>query len=466
MTQLDSHSDDPGVPNAAANDSDLWRGSVWALLTVATVSLGGFVFWVLAAATSPNDQQVGIATAWYTVLQLGVSFSALGLPILITRRGSAPNISRITGSALGVSAIAALAIGSVAPTFAADNWSSLSGSSGLTLAPFLALGTLGTGLALGVDARLMSLRRWRAVFLRGTIPVAIRIPLLFVDPLDDRATWLVVLMIAPLALSGFFSCLWLVMTKEIEPGRPSRLSNQDRTYFASQHLASLATQAPYFLVPFLVSRHVTGEVNAAFYLVWGIGLMVAIVPQTLAQVLLSETSLAATNRSRRVRATLGANVLLVVVAWAASLVLARPVLEYIGPTYADLAPILPWLLLAALAWGVTSICLTEARLANDARTTNLITWSLALGTIVGCVTVLPSRPIWGSTVVWLCANMTTMAIAIIALDRRRQAPAAPADSDLDGPSRFSASLTNKSGRPENKPSQSPRRFSESGSANG
>ncbi len=419
MTYPVSTYQEPG-PSAERRDLDLWRGSIWALLTVAFVSVGGFAFWVLAAATTPQTEIVGVATAWYTLLQLTVVIAAIGLPLLITRTGSETAAGSVAGAGIVASVIAAALLGMLAPLLASDEWSTLSGMSTMKLVPFFAIGAVGAGLTLGVDARLMSLRRWRWVFARGTIPVALRLPLLLIDPLQDRATWIALLAIGPIALSGIVSAAWLAIRGNIRLTSPRSFRPVHRQFFLTQHVAAMATQAPYYIVPFLVSLRAPGSLNAAFYLVWGIGLMAALVPQTLAQVLLSEASLQSEGRGDRLRLTLGANMTIGIMAWLGSLVLGRPILAMVGPGYADQSEVLPWLLLASLCWGVTSVCLTEARLAHDARSTNLITWTLAVGTVVGCIVFIPGSPIWGATLVWLIANVVSMTIGILALDLSRE----------------------------------------------
>ncbi len=419
MTYPVSTSKEPGPPAGQRRDVDLWRGSIWALLTVAFVSVGGFAFWVLAAATTPQTEIVGVATAWYTLLQLTVVITAIGLPLLIARTGSEAAASNIAGAGIVATAIGAALLGTLAPFLAGDEWSTLAGMSATGLAPFFAIGAIGAGLTLGVDARLMSLRRWRWVFARSAIPVALRLPLLLIDPLHSRATWIVILAIGPIALSGLVTAIWLVVRGEIHLISPRSFQPANRQFFLTQHVAAMATQAPYYVVPFLVSLRVPGSLNAAFYLIWGIGLMVALVPQTLSQVLLSETSLQSGGRANRLRLTLRVNMTIGLAAWLGSLVLGRSVLAMVGPGYADLSEILPWLLLASLCWGVTSVCLTEARLAHDARSTNLITWTLAIASVGGCLLFIPGNPIWGATMVWLIANVISMAIGIVALDLSR-----------------------------------------------
>ena len=143
------------------------------------------------------------------------------------------------------------------------------------------------------------------------------------------------------------------------------------------------------------------------------------VPVVLTQVLLSETSLARGGRERLMRATLAANVTLVGIAWLAGRVLGPPLLELFGENYGELASVLPFILLASLAWAVSSVCLTEARLADDGFTTVLITMTITLGTLLLAIILMPSDPVWGATWAWLVANLAAAVIGIVATERRR-----------------------------------------------
>ena len=414
---------DPGLtlPTERSNNTaQLKRGSVWAVGSLGFVSVAGFAFWIAAAATSPDLGDVGRAAAWFTLMQLMMTCVALGVPILINRTGQTPTASEIAGmSIVGMVCLAGV-FGFLSPLLASDSWATLSGLSGLALGPFVALAVAGSALTLAVDARLISLRRWRSVFVRGALPSILRLALLFLDPFDDRATWIAVVAIGPLAFSGIITLAVLAVRGEIKLGLPSGLAAGESRFLWTQHLSAVVAQAPYHVIPLLVALRVAGPTNAAFYLIWSIGVMTAMLPQTLTQVLLSETSLELAGRLLRIRVALAANLVMAVSVWLASVVLARPVLALVGPTYEDISRVLPWIVLASVAWGVTSICLTEARLAHDAKTTALIAWSLAVVSIGIGLIVIPMRPVWAATFVWLGANIVAAVVGIASLEWRQR----------------------------------------------
>ncbi len=396
---------------------DLGRGSLWSLGAVASTALSGFLFWVLAAETSANSGDVGRAAAWFTVIQLVVATTALGAPILLNRTGGQHDAPAIAGATLRLVAATALVLGALSPLVAGSQWSSLSGVSGPPIGALIALLAVGSALTLGVDARLMSMRRWQALFARSAIPAAARLPLLFVSPLQDRAMWLVLAASAPVAVSGVVTLG--VLTRSGALRWHERLSGAHRTFLTSQHLSALATHLPYHAIPLVVARHVSSSLNAAFYLVWGIGVMATLVPHTLSQVLLSETSLFGEGRARRIRLTLFANVGVGVVGWAVSQVFGAMILGRLGPNYEELAGILPWLFVAVLCFGLTSIALTETRIADDHRLTVAVTWLVAAVALVITVWQSRSTPIWGATWAWVFAHATGAIVALLLVDRRR-----------------------------------------------
>ena len=127
---------------------------------------------------------------------------------------------------------------------------------------------------------MQSSARWRTLFARSAVPATVRLPLLFVSPLDDRATWLLIAAAAPVAASGFLTTGLLVRWQAVHP--LGSLSRDQRTFLASQHMSALATHLPYHAIPLVVARHVSSSLNAAFYLVWGIGVMATLAIALLA----------------------------------------------------------------------------------------------------------------------------------------------------------------------------------------
>ncbi len=417
MSEVLAESSNPGGVADTA-DRELTRGALWGTATLGVTAAAGFGFWIVAALTSTDAGDVGRAAAWFSLVQLVVMVCGVGAPILIHRSGGERSISGITGAAAATVTMLAFSLGLLAPFVAGSNWNELSGSSGARLSLPLALVAAGATLTLVVDARFVSSRAWRSVFIRSATPAIARVPLLLLDPWQDRASWIVAVALVPLAASGLFGGLVLWRRHLIEMAAPWRLSPEHRTFLGAQHVGALATQAPFHVIPLLVAGRVAGQTNAAFYLVWSIGVMVIMLPQTLTQVLLSEVSLERENRVGRIRRTLGANIIAGMAVWVAASLLSAPVLGLLGHSYAEVAPIVPWLVAAALVFGVTSVGLTEARLARDSWLTNAITWTIAVGSIGLGLLLIPGRPVWGAVTAWVAANVVAMVVAVIGVERR------------------------------------------------
>lgn len=393
------------------------RGSIWSLASLATLSMAGFGFWVLAAVRF-DDASVGTAAAWFTLIQLVGLLAGLGVPILINRTGGQTTAPAIAGSGALFIGVAAGLLGVVAPFAAGAEWRSLSGLSGLSLSPLLVVASVGMALGAAVDARFMSLRRWPLVFVRALLPSIARLSLLAFDPLSDRAAWLVLASVVPLALSGYAGLVFLLTDRNVVLQSPRRLEPDDKRFLAVQHFSAVATYAPFHIIPLLVARQVSGPTNAAFYLVWVIGVTVAAVPQVLSQVLLSEASLSDAGRRVRVRRTLAANLSFAVVVWLASFVAAGPVLKILGSTYGDIAGIVPWILLSSVAWAVTTVCLTEARLARNGAATAWISGTLAVSSVLLSLVLIPVAAEWGAVFAWLIANVIGVVVGLWHTGRR------------------------------------------------
>lgn len=435
---------DASAPSERSTARELTRGSIWSLATLAISAGGGFAFWIVAPLTSPDAVGVGRASAWFSLLQLVIIASSIGAPILVSRRGADADAPRLAGAVAATVGVVAAFGGLVSPIFAGETWRTLPGIGGVALPLLMAVFAVGSAWTVIVDARLMSLRAWPWVFARGAIPALVRIPLLALDPLDDRGTWIVVVALAPIAASGVLAAVVLGRLGAIEAVSPARLALGDARFLATQHVGALATQAPFYVIPLMVAARVESEANAAFYLVFGIGVMSTMVPHTLSQVLLSEVSIDAEDRSRRVRRTLAANVGCGVVAWTGSVLVGPTLLAAIGDVYGEMAGYLPWLVVASTAFGVTAVGLTEARLAGDAALTNAITWAIAIGSIGTAAILVPWRPIDGAVAAWVLANLAAMSVAFVGVETRlrRGRPEPSADRvEVVEPSRVGAGLS-------------------------
>ncbi len=412
-----------GDPDSTGSDepltgaNSLGEGSAWAMAVLGIVSLSGLLFWVLAASYFDEDA-VGRAAAWYTLIQLAVIGSAFGAPVVINRSAGASDATTTAGAAVAVVAVLAAAAGLMAPFLAGEQWSSLADLSRPTRSLLVLFLVVGSALVLLADARLVSLRQWRWLFARAAVPSVVRVSLVFISPWSDQAAWLLIAAAAPVAISGYMAMAALIYRRAVEMSNPRHLDEPTRRYFAVQHLGAVATQIPYHVVPFLVARQVAPSTNAAFYFVWAIGAMVSMAPVVLTQVLLSESSLARTGRVTMVRATLAVNVTLVALAWGVSVLLGPWLLELFGPTYGEMADVLPFILLASLAWSVASVGLTESRLNHDNVTTTAITLTIAIGSLLLALMLMPGDPVWGAVYAWLIANVAAALVGLIMVDRR------------------------------------------------
>jgi hypothetical protein len=411
-------------PDEASETDTLRSGSIWAVLVLGVVSLSGIIFWIVAEARFGSGGRVvegdvvSQASAWYTLVQAGVVASALGGPIMVNRSGGGADARRTAGATLTVLTAASLLVGLVAPLAAKAEWRSVGGLGGVELALATAFFVVGSALSLLVDARLMSMRLWRWFFVRATVPAVLRVLLLFLDPWDDRAAWILVASVVPVAASGVVAAVALYFVGGFSPAWPTALTTDQRRFLFLQHLGAAVVQVPYHVVPLLVSHQVTNSTFAAFYLIWNIGVVTAAVPAMLSQVLLSETSMARAGRVKMIRATLAVNVALMVVGWLTTMVLAAPVLALVGPVHRALAPLLPSILLASLAWGITAVILTEARLVNDSVSTTVITVTILLGTVGFALLLMPGQPLRGAVNAWLAANVVATLVGMVAMEVR------------------------------------------------
>ena len=228
------------------------------MVVLGIISLSGLLFWILAAANYTDDD-VGRAAAWYTLIQLVVIGSAFGAPIIINRTGGSERAAVTTGATLATVAALALPAALVAPLFAGSEWRTIGSISGLTLSGLMALLVLGSASAILVDARLVSLRRWRWLFVRAAVPSVIRVLALLVDPWDASDAWIVTAAAGPVALSGLVGVIALWRSGSIQAALPQALNSSERRFFLVQHLGAVATQLPYHVVPFLVARQVAGR---------------------------------------------------------------------------------------------------------------------------------------------------------------------------------------------------------------
>ena len=400
------------------------------VLTVAVQALSGSLFWLIAARADAQTD-VGHATALFTSALFVAFLAGLGLPVAVARYAA----GRATGdhvlfawSAIATSIASALvAIGYVIVVrpAAVDELASWHGALGPAM--FVVLAT-GTALSLVLDVRLMTQRRWGLVLARNVVVGLARFPLLALDPVDDRAVWLLVAAALPTAASGYGGIALLPRIT----GGPHRLAPLPSTaramvrYSLVNWASTLAYQAPTFAMPVIVLVNVDADQNASFYVAWGVASLACYIPYAIGQALLAEGGRDGVRFRSQVR-------LAIVV--AGGLMLAGTVVATVGrgvvtllygDDYQAAADILPPLVAAAVPWAVTSVYLTEARVRHRSVATVAITVATSAAILVPALVVVPEHGVDGAAAAFLGGNLMAALVALIAHATGR----ATADEDL------------------------------------
>ena len=429
---------------------------MWFLVSTAILAVGGFVAWAVAAWAQPVAV-VGGATGLFAAVLFLTYLTGMGLPVAVARFGHGPEeqtegLWRWTlGYAAVASAVGSLAFVLVAPAVLGSSTTGpLTDRGPLMATLLLTLLVGGTSWATLAEIRLMTLRAWPWMVLRTLVTVVVRIPLVL-SPLAATPLGLLLVMAGPTAASGAVTVALLAWRRGGRRRwtwvRPEGLAVAWR--FASVNwVGSLAAQAPQFVTPLIVAAAVPAAENAGFYLAWSISTVVFLIPHTIGQVVVSESSRHPSDLRRQARTGLVLGVALTGFAALVAWVGAPAVTAIFGPDYGTTAEVLPVLCLAALPWTVTSIGLAVMRTLADAFGTTAITVGFALLTLIPMVILVDTRGVDGAPIAWLAGNLAASALAMAVVgirqrqrQRRRQVDTftpAPRTSPTTGPSAASS----------------------------
>lgn len=401
--------------------SPLLHGSAWILVGLGIQSLLGFSFWFLGSRVA-TSAQLGRASALFTAIQFVNYASGLGLTVALARHATDNSEEADSLFAWGIAAtVGSSILGGAAYLALADTEAvDLVTGSAQGWALFCAY-TAGTSVGLLVDVRLMAARRWGWLVARIVVIGCLRLPFTLFDPSGHEDLWLYHLMLAPLALGGVAAVPLLarVGAGRLRWRRPDQLRHVAR-YSGVNWIASLASQAPQFVLPLLVAQSVAASVNANFFLAWTVTGLVFLVPGAIAQVLLVEG--AKEGAATRSREALAFSLALASVAWLASLAAGPVVAAVLGDDYGRTARLLPSLMVAGIPWAITSVRLSEARIRRDQLATVAITASLGLGILVPAIAFVPSAGTIAATRAWVGGNVTAALVAVAVHQRARHVP--------------------------------------------
>ena len=419
---------------ARARSSGLLQGSAWILVGLAIQASFGFVFWLLGARVATSTE-LGEASALFTAIQFVNYASGLGLTVALARHATLQ--TRESDSLFGWATVATVASSFVAGSIylavvdtSATRLVNGDARSWLLFCTF----TAGSSMMLLTDVRLMAARRWGWMVGRIAMVSLVRLPFVGLDVGLDPAVWLYVLMLAPQALIGVGSAVFLrrMGGGGISLRRPRTLASFSR-YAGVNWAATLSSQAPQFVLPLVVAQSVRPSVNASFFLAWTVTTLVFLLPAAVAQVLLVEggkdaqvTEVAGVPGSEREREALVFSVGLAVLAWLGSLVVGPAIAAVFGSDYDRVARLLPSLMLAGIPWALASIRLSEARIRKDQAATVAITLTLGITILIPVIVFVPSGGTTAATTAFVAGNFAGAIVASVMHERWRRSSRTPA----------------------------------------
>lgn len=423
----------------------LLTGSAVLVVGAGIQAVTGALFW-LAAAKIDTKTNVGNATALYTSTLFGAYLAGLGLPVALARYAadkSTDSDAVFSWSVLATvvwSVVCSLAYVAVLAAMGVDAAKVLTDFNPI-LGPLLfAAMVVGAALSLIVDVRCMTVRRWNLVVGRIALVGIVRIPLLYlVRDHEHRSLWLFVFAAGTTALSGVLGAIWVTKVADgrhrLTP-RPVHARAAVR-YSAINYFSTLGYQAPYFALPVIVLTSVKANVNAVFYVAWGIVSVVFYVPSAIGQALLAEGGKDGAQVRAQTRLALMLTLGLMAVATAAAFVGSSLVETVYGAQYHDATRILPTMMAAGIPWAITSIELTEARVRHRSVVTVLITVVLTLAIIVPALVLVPGHVqghadghgLDGAAKAWLLGNILAAAVAVVVSRVRRTSSTAHVRED-------------------------------------
>ncbi|MFZ6003510.1 MAG: lipopolysaccharide biosynthesis protein [Actinomycetota bacterium] len=400
----------------ASGHRHLLTGSAALVLTAGVQALSGALFWLIAARVD-TQTDVGHATALLTSVLFVAFIGGLGQPVAAARyaagRTRDDHVLFAWGAAATATASAVIAVaylGVVSPR-AVDELSGWHGALGPSLFVFLCAGT---ALSLLLDVRLMTQRRWGLVVLRALLVGAVRFPLLALPVEADRAVWLLVVAAIPTAVSGYVGIALLprVTGDRHRFGPRPRSTGAMVRYSLVNWGSTLTYQAPTFAMPVIVLVNVHADLNASFYVAWGMAAMAAYVPMAIGQALLAEGGRDGAQLRSQVRLAILVAGGLMVAGTAIATFGREVVVTLYGDDYREAADVLPTLVAASIPWAVTSVYLTEARVRHRSAATVSITLALTVAILGPALLLVPDRGLDGAATAFLAGNAIAALVAI------------------------------------------------------
>ena len=419
----------------AAGHRHLLTGSAVLVVGAAVQALGGSLYWLIAARTD-TQTDVGHATALFTSVLFVAFVAGLGLPVATARfaagRGRDDHVLygwAVLASTVAATVVSAAYLWIVSPR-AVDELRDWHGMAGPILFAIL---TVGTTLALLLDVRLMTQRRWNLVLVRMAIGALGRFPMLLIPVSSSRDIWLLVIAGLPTAITGFAGTALLpAVTGGRHRLRPIPANARAMVKYSGVNwLSTLTYQAPAFALPVIVLVHVDADTYGSFYVAWGVVNLACYIPTAIGQALLAEGGRDGARIRSQVRLAAGVAVGLMAAGTLLTWVASDLIVTLYGEDYREAARILPALVAAAIPWAITSVYLTEARVRHHSGATVAITATLSIAILVPALVLVPEEGLDGAAIAFLAGNIAAAVVAVIAHLVMRNEPIVPHVPDED-----------------------------------
>jgi len=290
------------VTQQIRGNSVVLRNSAFISLGSASTAALGFVYWWLAARSFPAAA-VGVQSALISAMTFVAMLGDGGLGTMLVGEvlGQGDRAAAMIAAAVlagtGASLILALPIGGLFFHYA---WMTL---------PIMVLFVLGcalSGFCYVVDGAFMGLLHGKWQLYRNTLLAAVKLGLLLIAVLmTQNGTAIMLTWVVSLGISLAVVCWHASMSGVLILTSPNFRSLSGRISIVMRHHAlNLAVNAPFYIMPLVVSACVGPAINAAFYAGWMLFFVGQLVPGSLTTVLFAVGTVDPALQPQRLRLSL------------------------------------------------------------------------------------------------------------------------------------------------------------------
>jgi len=384
----------------------LYKNSFFIMLSSITNAGFGFFFWMIAARLY-SAEDVGIATALLSSLNLIILFSRLGFDFSIIRFFPKGNKSRILSTSIVISTSFAILFGILFIAFVDVFFSKLHPLRNLMFsAVFLMTAAVSSVTSLTAQS-FIALRRGELYFLQN-LAAGSRILFLF---------FLTFLGSAGIFGSVSFAFLFVLILALLLIGRTVGLSlsvdadyvRESFRFSAGNYLASLFSIAPNQILPIMVLNLLGAEKAAYYYVAFAIAGLIFLIPGSMSASLFVEGSHGESLR-KNVLKSLAAIAVLLTPAVIFICLFGDFILHLFGKDYVQAFELLRLFALSSFFFAVVSVYLAVKRVQMDVRRIILLNGLNCFALLTLSYLLIPKFDILGAGYAWIATYFTSSLI--------------------------------------------------------